>query len=224
MRRPNFREEKKLRKKGLKFIAGIDEAGRGPLAGPVIAAATIVATAKTRNPKPETRKLLKEINDSKKLSPKKREEIFKIIEKNPSIKWGIGKVSERVIDRINIKNAAELAMEKAVVNLEKKIKRKIDFLIIDGNHLRNLKLKTYNLKLMPKADEKVFSCALSSIVAKVTRDKIMLEYHKKYPSYCFDRHKGYGTKLHFKLLRKYGPSVIHRQTFNPLRKMIKYNK
>lgn len=207
--KPSLREEKRLWKKGLKRVACLDEAGRGPLAGPVVAAAVYLI--------PNSKFLIPNLRDSKKLSSKKREEFFKIITKNPSIEWGIGRVSEKVIDKINIKNAAELAMEKALKNLEKKIKKKADFLLIDGNNIKNLQLKTKKYKLIVKADEKVFSCALASIIAKVRRDKIMQKYHKKYPRYGFDKHKGYPTKYHFKKLKKCGPCKIHRKSFGPVR-------
>jgi len=220
MKYPDLREEKKLWKKGFKRIACLDEAGRGPLAGPVTAAVVIIKMSKS-NLKSKILNLkfnFKGIRDSKKLTPKKREEFYKLIVKSPFLEWGIGRVSERVIDKINIKNAAELAMEKALKNLEKKVTKKADFLIIDGNQLKNLKLKTYNLKLIVKGDEKVFSCAAASIIAKVTRDRIMRRYHKKYPQYGFLKHKGYPTKFHFKMLKKYGPCKIHRKTFGPVRK------
>jgi len=228
MRYPNFREEKKLLKKGFKRVAGIDESGRGPLAGPVVAAAvSIIANCKLKAKSVRFSSSrcdsiiedFKNLKDSKKLSPKKREEFYKILTKSPFIEWGIGKVSEKVIDKSNIKNAAELAMEKALQNLKSKIKNKKSkiFLIIDGNNIKNLKLKTYNLKLIVKGDEKVFSCAAASIIAKVTRDRIMQKYHKKFPRYDFNKHKGYPTKLHLKMLRKYGPCKIHRMTFGPVR-------
>ena len=190
-------------------MACLDEAGRGPLAGPVVAAAiSIIANCRLQ---------IVDLKDSKKLSPKKREEIFKMISKNPDIEWGIGKVSEKIIDKINIKNAAELAMEKALKNLEKKVRKRADFLIIDGNHLNSKKLKTRNYKLIVKGDEKVFSCALASIIAKVTRDKIMEKYAQKFPKYGFEKHKGYPTKYHFKMLKKYGPCKIHRKSFYPVK-------
>jgi len=205
----NFSEEKKLWQRGYKRVAGLDEAGRGPLAGPVAAAAVVIQNTRYKilNTK------LKEVNDSKKLSAKKREKLYKLITKNKNIEWAMGIVSEKVIDKINIKNAAELAMEKAVKNLN----CKVDFLIIDGNRVKNSKLKSYNLKLVVGGDGKVFSCAAASILAKVTRDRIMLRYHKKYPQYRFDLHKGYGTKLHTKLLKKHGPCKIHRRSFAPIK-------
>ncbi|PIR90365.1 ribonuclease HII [bacterium (Candidatus Gribaldobacteria) CG07_land_8_20_14_0_80_33_18] len=198
-----------------KIIVGIDEVGRGPLAGPVTAAAVTVRQI------PNSKFQIPKIKDSKKLSSKKREELYQILTKHPRIEWGMGRVSEKVIDRINIKNAAELAMEKALQNLKSKIKipKSQIFLIIDGNNIKNLKLKTYNLKLIIKGDEKVFSCAAASIIAKVRRDKIMKRYHQKYPQYGFDKHKGYGTKYHFKMLKKYGPCKIHRKTFRPVKNL-----
>jgi len=136
-----------------KIIVGIDEVGRGPLAGPVTAAAVTVRQI------PNSKFQIPKIKDSKKLSSKKREELYQILTKHPRIEWGMGRVSEKVIDRINIKNAAELAMEKALQNLKSKIKipKSQIFLIIDGNNIKNLKLKTYDLKLIIKGDEKVFS-------------------------------------------------------------------
>lgn len=191
-----------------KVIVGIDEAGRGPLSGPVVAAAVMVLDSKF---------FVRGLKDSKKLSAKRREEIFEIIKNHPRIKWGIGRVGHRVIDKINIKNAAELAMEKSSRSLEKKIGKRADLLIIDGNHINNPKLKTKNHKLVVKADEKVFECMLASIIAKVTRDRIMRKYDKKYPQYGFIKHKGYPTKKHVLALRKYGPCKIHRLTFTPVK-------
>jgi len=220
MKYPNLREEKKLWRKEYKRVAGLDEAGRGCLAGPVVAAATII---KIPNSKFQIPKPLKEVKDSKQLTPKKRDEFYKILAKHPNIKWGIGRVSEKVIDKINILEATKLAMVKAV----KKLKRKPDFLILDGNFTLPAKAlakaginKSITQKSIVKADEKVFSCALASILAKVWRDRIMQRYHRKFPGYGFDKHKGYGTKLHLKMLKKYGPSLIHRLTFAPVKKMI----
>jgi len=219
MKYPNLLEEKKLWQKGFKRVAGLDEAGRGPLAGPVLAAAvSIIANCKlkaksVRSSSSRCDSIIadfKNLKDSKKLSPKKREEFYKILKKNPAIEWGIGKVSEKVIDKINILEATKLAMKKAVKNLE----RKPDFLILDGNFKIDSNIPQ---KPIIKGDEKVFSCAAASIIAKVTRDRIMQSYHKKFPRYCFNKHKGYPTKLHLKMLRKYGPCKIHRMTFGPVR-------
>ncbi len=214
MKYPSLREEKKLWRRRLKKVVCLDEAGRGPLAGPVVASAVVITTAKFKIQNSKFRILFKGLKDSKQLTAKRREEFYKILTKHPNIKWGIGRVSEKVIDKINIKNAAELAMEKAL----KKLRCKPDFLIIDGNHIKNRKLKSINHKLIVKGDEKVFSCAIASILAKVTRDRIMQRYHRKFPRYGFDRHKGYPTKYHFKMLKKYGPCKIHRKSFKPLKK------
>lgn len=241
---PTFDEELKLMKKGCRFIAGVDEAGRGPLAGPVVAAAVIISSSKykTRNfeqaQNPDDRKpkrfnqsefndwdllrdsnlgckiLFKEVKDSKKLPPRKREKLYKIITNNSIIEWGIGVVSEKIIDEINILEASLLAMKIAVDNL----KNKPDFILVDGNHL----LKEYpaSQSAIPKGDEKIFSISAASIIAKVTRDRIILDYHKKFPVYRFDKHKGYGTKLHLEMLKKHGPCPIHRLSFSPVKRSL----
>jgi ribonuclease HII len=211
---PTLKEEKKLWEKGFKKTACLDEAGRGPLAGPVVAAAVITnqrKNIKNQRDRLKFKILLKEVNDSKKLSPKKREKLYKILIKSHFIEWGIGQVSEKVIDKINILEATKLAMKKAVDNL------KPDFLILDGNFKINSKIPQ---KPIIKADQKVFSCSAASIIAKVWRDRIMEKYHKKYPKYGFKKHKGYPTRFHFKMLKKHGPCKIHRKTFWPV---LKYN-
>ena len=189
-------------------MVGLDEVGRGALAGPVVAAAvffrakigglTSANLAEVRPP------LL--LRDSKKLSAKKREYFYKILTKNPDIEWGIGRVSERMIDKINILEATKLAMGKAINNL----KSRVDFLILDGNFRIRTKIPQ---KSIIKADEKVFSCAAASIIAKVNRDKLMMRYHKKYPQYGFDKHKGYPTRLHRLMIKKHGFCKIHRKSF-----------
>ncbi|MBU2578664.1 ribonuclease HII [Patescibacteria group bacterium] len=199
---------------GGKIIIGIDEVGRGALAGPVLAVAVMVLGSQSK-----ARKLLKNIKDSKKLSPKKREGFYKIIEKTSIIKWGVGKISEKIIDKINILEATKLAMEQAVKNLKKKLllifcdhKKTIAkiSLLLDGNFKINLPVSQ---KSIIKGDEKVFLITLASVIAKVLRDRIMLKQDKKYPKYGFAKHKGYGTKLHLKKLKKYGHCKIHRKTF-----------
>ena len=213
MKFPNFKEEKKLWRLGYKMVAGLDEAGRGPLAGPVVAAAVIFNSP-----------FFSKVKDSKQLSPKQRENFYEILTNAPDIVWGVGVVSEKVIDKVNIFQATKLAMVKAVKNLEKRAYQnfhdrgnsdKVGFLLIDGNfRLEKVKIPQ---KSVVKGDEKVFSIAAASIIAKVTRDRLMRKYHKKYPEYEFARHKGYGTKAHFASLEKFGPCKIHRKTFYPVR-------
>ena len=190
-----------VRRNGTGYFTG------NSLAGPVTAGAVFIPKKFKLSPE------FKKIKDSKKLTPKRREEFCNILKKHPGIKWGIGNVSEKIIDKINIFEATKLAMKKAVDNLEKKLKRKIDFLILDGNFKINSCLPQ---KPIIKADNKVFSVMSASIIAKVTRDKLMRELDKKYPKYKFAVHKGYPTKLHRKLLKKHGPCKIHRKTFRPV--------
>jgi ribonuclease HII len=215
-----------MQKEKVKIMVGVDEVGRGALAGPVVAAATVVAGTKLRTQprlaelgRVKNKKLkiiLNNLKDSKKLTAKKREKIFEVLKKSPEVEWGIGRVSEKVIDKINIFQATKLAMKRAVNNLKSKIQNpnfKIKLLLIDGNFRIDLPVPQ---KSVVKGDEKVFLIKLASIVAKVTRDRMMLRYHKKYPRYRFDKHKGYGTKLHLEMLKKYGPCKIHRKTFKPI--------
>jgi len=199
-------EERKLWKRRYKRVACMDEAGRGPLAGPVVACAVCVKPGLVRlSPG------LGRIKDSKKLSSKKREKFYEILTKHPDIEWEIGRASEKVIDKINILEATKLAMKKA----SGKLKRKPDFLILDGNFKIN---STVSQKSIIKADEKVFSCMAASIIAKVTRDRMMKRYHLKYPCYGFDKHNGYPTKKHRRVIKKNGICKIHRKTFRPIRK------
>ena len=182
--------------KGYKRVCGVDEAGRGPLAGPVFAAAVILPRGC----------VIEGVNDSKKLSEKKREELFEKI-KSEALCYSIASVDEKTIDEINILNATFLAMEKAVEGLE----IKTDFVMIDGN--RAPKHLDIPCQTVVKGDAKSASIAAASILAKVSRDRFMLEMAEKYPEYCFEKHKGYGTKLHYEMLDKYGVSEIHRKSF-----------
>ena len=202
--KPNFKEEKLLWEQGFKCVAGLDEAGRGPLAGPVVAAAVVVLDYK---------KILRQgsgqvkgINDSKKLSEEKREFFYKILTNHENIKWGIGIVSEKVIDEINILEATKLAMQKAITDLGVRP----EFLILDGNFKVNSIVRQ---KSIIAGDQKVMSVAMASIIAKVTRDSLMKKLHKKYPQYRFDKHKGYGTSLHLEALEEFGACPIHRKSF-----------
>ena len=185
----------------MKIIAGVDEVGRGSLIGPVYAAAVILN-------KPINKKLLK---DSKKLSKSKREIIAKYIKKN-SI-WAIGKASVKEIEKINILHASLLAMKRAVV----KLKKKPSLVLIDGNKLP--KIKNYTLNSVIKGDEKIPSISAASIIAKVTRDKLVTTLGKKYKNYLWDKNFGYGTKHHLKAIKKYGITIHHRRTFSPINKI-----
>jgi ribonuclease HII len=203
-------EEKNFFNVGYQFIGGIDEAGRGPLAGPVVAACVVVKSDfDFKNGK------LKMVKDSKKLTAKKREELFDIIF-TELYEVGIGITDHITIDKINILQASFLAMKKALGAL----KNKPDFLMIDGNQtIPNLSLKQ---TAIVKGDEKVFTIAAASIIAKVTRDRIMSDWHEKFPQYDFSHHKGYGTRAHLSALEKYGPCPIHRLSFAPVRDFLKH--
>ncbi|MBD3300493.1 MAG: ribonuclease HII [Candidatus Moranbacteria bacterium] len=188
-------------------IVGIDEAGRGPLAGPVYAAAVLGEKKDLKNFK----KL--GLKDSKKLTAKKRESLCQQIKKYFQI--GIGITGETTIDKINILNASLLAMKKAVQNL----KLKPDLLLIDGSRIiPNLFLKQ---KSVPQGDAKITLIQAASIVAKVERDNYIIQISKKYPEYGFQNHKGYGTKEHFSNLKKHGPCQIHRKSFRPVKDLLK---
>lgn len=181
---------------GIKLVAGVDEAGRGPLAGPVCVASVIMPF--------EQDKIIEEINDSKKLTEKKRELLFdKIIA--TAIDYKIVLVDEKTIDEINILNATKLGMKQAVEGL----KIKPEIVLIDAVKL-DVNFKTDSII---KGDAKSYNIAAASILAKVTRDRLMLELDKKYPNYNFKKHKGYGTKEHIENLKKYGKCEIHRNSF-----------
>ncbi|MFH0852017.1 MAG: ribonuclease HII [bacterium] len=216
---PNFNEERQLWRKGAKMVVGLDEAGRGPLAGPVVAGAVSVTVNNYNAPHPPLKlrggegELFHTIRDSKKLTARQREEWYKILTRHPDIKWGVGIVSHRIIDQINIFEATKLAMKKAIVCL----KTEPDYLLLDGNFtIRGL---AFGQKAVIRGDEKIFSCAAASIIAKVTRDRIMCRYAKKYPQYGFEKHKGYGTKSHIEAIKKHGPCKIHRRSFRPVKNL-----
>lgn len=179
----------------IRVICGVDEAGRGPLAGPVCAAAVILP-AKLEIPG---------LTDSKKLTDKKRRELYPVI-KERAIAYGIGFASEQEIDEINILQATFLAMQRAIDQLAVKP----DLALIDGNRQKDFGVPA---KTVVKGDSLSASIAAASILAKVTRDDLMLEQAEMYPQYKFDIHKGYGTKAHYEALREFGPCPIHRMTF-----------
>ncbi|MDK2919289.1 MAG: ribonuclease [Candidatus Petromonas sp.] len=187
--------EEEIFNSGFNLVAGIDEAGRGPLAGPVVAAAVIL-------PKHE---LILGINDSKKIPEGKREKLHKVIYEK-AVDIGIGIVENTVIDEINILNATKLAMKKAINSL----KIQPDFLLIDAVNLADINIRQKNIV---KGDSKSISIAAASIIAKVTRDSIVKEYEKKYPDFGFESHKGYGTKQHYEAIAKFGITPFHRKSF-----------
>jgi len=238
---PTIEKEKEFQKEGFEIIIGVDEVGRGPLAGPVVAGAAWV------NPKilEEDFELRDLVRDSKLLSEIQREKIHKFINDDENFVLGIGEVSVEMIDKINILNASLLAMRLAVdevleqvecqmsshfaeVTKDKKVESNLptaDVLnknkvcvLIDGN--RNIQNLNLEQKLFAKGDQRIFSIAVASIQAKVYRDKLMIKYHREFPEYGFDKHKGYGTKFHMGQLKEIGACVIHRRSFRPVREVL----
>ncbi len=187
--------EKEAAAKGYKAVCGVDEAGRGPLAGPVCAAAVIL---------PENT-IIEGVNDSKKLSEKKREALFDVI-KEQALSYSIAFASVEEIEEMNILNATMLAMKRAVEGLDVKA----DYAMIDGNRLPKLDIDS---EFIIKGDAKSMSIACASILAKVSRDRLLYKYAEEFPEYSFDKHKGYGTKVHVEALKKYGPCKYHRLSF-----------
>lgn len=194
-----WRYENEEYSRGALTVCGVDEAGRGPLAGPVCAAAVILPRGIE----------IEGLNDSKKLSEKRREALFNIITEK-AVSFGIAFASEREIDEINILNATYLAMNRAIAALN----ITPDSALIDGNRSEGI---AFPNRTIIGGDGKSASIAAASILAKVSRDRFMLELDEKYPEYMFSKHKGYGTRLHYEKLREFGPSPVHRRTF--LKKM-----
>ena len=191
-----YKYEDRLRNEGYSLIAGIDEAGRGSLAGPVVAAAVILPD----------QLFIFNIRDSKKLTSKTRRELYYTI-LGKAIDIGIGIVEANIIDNININQASFLAMKRAILNL----KKPPDYLLVDGFKIPHLKISQFRLI---KGEDKSISIAAASIIAKVYRDNIMIKFDQKYPQYCFKKNKGYGTEEHIKALKKYGAIEIHRKSYN----------
>ncbi len=192
--------EKKGKEQGFVYIAGVDEAGRGPLAGPIVACAVILYSE------------VDGIDDSKKLTERKREELFDIL-MSEEHDIGISVISNKIIDEIGIQSANIRAMTEAVF----KLKNKPDLLLIDGYEIRGFPCPAWKII---KGDQRSISIGAASIIAKVTRDRIMKEYDKQYPGYGFAKHKGYGTKEHLVAIEKLGPSPIHRFSFAPFTQKI----
>lgn len=193
--------EKEALAKGYKSVCGVDEAGRGPLAGPVCAAAVILPDGV----------IIDGVNDSKKLSEKKRESLFDVI-REQALSYSIAYATVDEIEEINILNATMLAMRRAIDGLE----IKADYAMIDGNKIPPIDI---DAECIVKGDAKSMSIACASILAKVSRDRLLYKYAEEYPMYGFDKHKGYGTKVHREAILKYGPSPYHRKSF--LKKLYK---
>jgi len=198
-RRCGFRYEKKLRATGVARIAGIDEAGRGALAGPVVAAA-VVLPEKFRH---------RRLNDSKQLAPELREEIYLDLVSNPGVRWTLGIIDSIEIDRINILRASHRAMRIAIAALMDPP----DHVLIDGLPVIPF---PFPQTAVIDGDCLSLSIAAASVIAKVTRDRMMRDFCAQFPQYCFDQHKGYGTELHLLRLHEFGPCPIHRRSFEPV--------
>lgn len=233
-----FEYEKKYLSQGYDFVVGTDEVGRGPLAGPVVACAIALRNFEILNSKSETNsklelqnsKQLDLIRDSKMLSEKQRESLFDFIHEHFYV--GIGICDHETIDRINILEASFLAMKKAVASLNSNFKSQNaklqiksqnfntlrSIILVDGN--KTIPNSSFEQKAIIGGDKIVKSISGASIIAKVTRDRMMQEWHEKFPQYGFDKHKGYGTKVHIDAIRKCGPCAIHRKSFAPVRKAI----
>ncbi len=187
--------ENRLYDQGYQAVCGVDEAGAGPLAGPVYAAAVILPRGLT----------LPYLNDSKKVTPRRREILFDQI-REQAVAYAIAWADEKEIDEINILNARMLAMDRAI----KMLNPAADFALIDGNRNQGIELQN---EMVVHGDARSASIAAASILAKVSRDRFMVELAEQYPQYAFEKHKGYPTKLHYQRLRQYGPSPVHRKTF-----------
>jgi ribonuclease HII len=206
---PHLEKEEYYWNQGLQYVAGIDEAGRGPLAGPVVAGAVIVYPHIVNEIKdaPE----FKLVRDSKTLSAKQREKAYDFVVEN--FDWGVGLSDEKTIDRLNILQATFLAMKKALSDLKRKLESDVETILLDGRSLiPNISTRQENII---NGDKYIFSISAASIIAKVSRDRIMMKYHEKFPEYNFAHHKGYGTKEHFEMIGEYGICDVHRISFEP---------
>jgi ribonuclease HII len=206
---PTLQKEIALLEQGYRFIAGLDEAGRGAWAGPVVAAAVILPSSQSNLPE-----RLDGLRDSKKLTPNKREHFFELIQET-ALAISVGLASPAIVDEINVVGATRYAMQQALATLS----ITPDYLLID-----HLKLPQVNLPqaAFPKADNLSLTVAAASVIAKVTRDRLMVEFNQKYPGYHFDRHKGYGTQAHRAALTKHGPCSVHRLSYKPLQALNRF--
>lgn len=198
MIKPSLDVEQSLWKKGYKYIAGIDEVGRGSWAGPVVAAAVIL---------PHDFKIPENFGDSKQLKPHQREKMTKVIEKT-AISWAIAEIPVLTINRLRIGKAIQIAFRKSLKDLY----QKADFVIVDAFHIKHVNSK--NQRAIKKGDQKCATIAAASIIAKVYRDNLMKKLSKKYPLYGFGKHKGYGTRYHQEAIKKFGFCQIHRTSYN----------
>ncbi len=205
---PDFSFEDHARSQGFKLIAGVDEAGRGPWCGPVVAGAAIL------DPQNIPQELLDGLDDSKKLKPAKREVLFEMLQRHAVI--GVGQASAEEIDEINILAATMLAMKRAIEDLG----QQIDYALIDGNKVPELVCAA---EAVVKGDGRSFSIAAGSIVAKVTRDRIMAALAKEFPEYGWETNSGYGTKVHQEALKKYGVTPHHRRSYRPIANILGQN-
>ena len=205
---PDIELEKKLWSDGYDIVVGIDEVGRGPLAGPVAAGAVVI--------KPDT-EIVELVRDSKTLSEKQRNEVYEQI-KESVWGYGVGMVNEKEIDEIGIQDAVQRAMVLALEGVEKMIGKKAEYLIIDGTNVELI--GEYPTMKISKGDLHHYSISAASILAKVDRDNLMIEYAKKYPEYGFERNMGYGTREHMDALKKYGVCDIHRRSYKPVNEII----
>jgi ribonuclease HII len=199
--------ERELWQKGLKLVAGVDEAGRGPLAGPVVAAAVVLPCAWSETSL-DTR--LRGLNDSKQLTEAQREEYYAILTSHPEIRYAIASAEVEVIDRINILQATHRAMNQALAQLQPPP----EHVLVDGRPVKSMR---FPHTALVKGDARSYSIAGASVLAKVTRDRLMCELDQSYPGYGFAEHKGYGTPQHLAAIRALGPCPIHRRSFAPFR-------
>lgn len=205
---PDTQLEQKLWRKGYKYVVGIDEAGRGPLAGPVCAGAVLIN---------ENCNISEIVRDSKKMTKKKREEAFDFIVGN-SLAFGVCMIDSQKIDRYGIQIAVRMAMEGALKELESMLGKKAQYLIIDGNNVESI--EGYSQMKIKRGDLNHYSISCASILAKVTRDRYMNDISNMYPNYGFEKHVGYGTKQHIEAINKYGICPIHRRSFSPIKEIV----
>lgn len=204
---PDTKLEERLWSEGYRFVLGLDEAGRGPLAGPVVAGGVVIT---------KDSKIIPTVRDSKKMTEKQRNEAFERIQ-DSVLAYGVGIVGSAEIDEIGIQKAVLKAMTIVLEVIEAKLNERVDYIIGDGTNI--LSIPRYKMEKIKEGDLYHYSISAGSVLAKVTRDKIMREYHEKYPEYGFDTHVGYGTKKHIEAIKKFGITEIHRKSFAPINKL-----